>query len=86
MPSVPICSVADRRQDPHSQAGGLFQQVEINGKPLKVPAITPRLADTPGETRWPGGEVGSHNQAVLRDELGLSEAEFADLQAQGIIG
>ena len=86
VPSGPIYSVADMMQDPHFQARGLFQQVEINGKPLKVPAITPRLADTPGETRWPGGEVGSHNHAVLRDELGLSEAEFADLQAQGIIG
>ena len=86
VPSGPIYSVADMMQDPHFQARGLFQQVEINGKPLKVPAITPRLADTPGETRWPGGEVGSHNHAVLRDELGLSDAEFADLQAQGIIG
>jgi crotonobetainyl-CoA:carnitine CoA-transferase CaiB-like acyl-CoA transferase len=73
-------------EDPHFQARGLFQQVEINGKPLKVPAITPRLADTPGKTRWPGGEVGSHNHSVLRDELGLSDAEFAELQAQGIIG
>ena len=86
VPSGPIYSVADMMEDPHFQARGLCQQVEINGKPLKVPAITPRLADTPGKTRWPGGEVGSHNHSVLRDELGLSDAEFAELQAQGIIG
>ncbi|MDF1724895.1 MAG: CaiB/BaiF CoA-transferase family protein [Alcanivorax sp.] len=86
VPAGPIYSVADMFNDPHFQARGLFQQVEINGKPLKVPAITPRLADTPGETRWPGGEVGSHNDAVLREELGLSDEEFAALKAAGVIG
>jgi len=86
VPAGPIYSVADMFNDPHFQARGLFQQVEINGKPLKVPAITPRLADTPGETRWPGGEVGSHNEAVLREELGLSDEEFAALKADGVIG
>ena len=86
VPAGPIYSVADMFNDPHFQARGLFQQVEINGKPLKVPAITPRLADTPGETRWPGGEVGSHNDAVLREELGLSDEEFAALKKEGVIG
>lgn len=86
VPSGPIYSVADMFNDPHFQARGLFQQVEINGKPLKVPAITPRLDRTPGTTRWPGAAVGSHNHAVLREELGLSEAEFLALQADGIIG
>ncbi|MDX1803237.1 MAG: CaiB/BaiF CoA-transferase family protein [Alcanivorax sp.] len=86
VPSGPIYSVADMFQDPHFQARGLFQQVEINGKPLKIPAISPRLDSTPGETRWPGGEAGSHNQAVLREELGLSEEEFSALKQQGVIG
>ena len=85
VPSGPIYSVADMMQDPHFQARGLFQQVEINGKPLKIPAITPRLVETPGETRWPGGDVGSHNQQILQEELGLSAEEFAQLQQDGII-
>ncbi len=86
VPAGPIYSVSDMFNDPHFQARGLFQQVEINGKPLKVPAITPRLTDPPGDTRWPGGEVGSHNEAVLREELGLSDEEFAALKADGVIG
>ena len=86
VPAGPIYSVSDMFNDPHFQARGLFQQVEINGKPLKVPAITPRLTDTPGETRWPGSEVGSHNETVLREELGLSDEEFAALKADGVIG
>ncbi|MFP1678392.1 CaiB/BaiF CoA transferase family protein [Alloalcanivorax sp. C16-2] len=85
VPCGPIYSAADMMADPHFQARGLFQQVEINGKPLKIPAIAPRLAGTPGGTRWPGGEAGAHTEAVLREELGLSEEEFRRLRADGVI-
>jgi crotonobetainyl-CoA:carnitine CoA-transferase CaiB-like acyl-CoA transferase len=37
----PIYSVVDMMQDPHFSARGLFQEVEIDGKPLKIPAIPP---------------------------------------------
>ena len=85
VPCGPIYSAVDMMADPHFQARGLFQQVEINGKPLKIPAIAPRLAGTPGGTRWPGGEAGAHTEAVLREELGLSEEEFRRLRADGVI-
>lgn len=86
VPSGPIYSAADMMADPHFQARGLFEQVEINGKPLKIPAIRPRLVDTPGRTRWPGPAVGAHNEEVLRRDLGLSEEEFRSLAREGIIG
>ncbi|MCU5782963.1 CAIB/BAIF family protein [Alcanivorax balearicus MACL04] len=86
VPCGPIYSAADMMADPHFQARGLFQQVEINGKPLRIPAITPRLAGTPGGTRWPGGEAGTHTEAVLREDLGLSEAEFQALRDEGVLG
>ena len=41
VPVGPIYNVADMMADPHFQARGLFEQVEINGKPLKIPAIIP---------------------------------------------
>ncbi|MEQ9510824.1 MAG: CaiB/BaiF CoA-transferase family protein, partial [Alloalcanivorax xenomutans] len=86
VPVGPIYSVADMLQDPQYQARGMFEQVEIDGKPLQIPAIVPRLADTPGRTDWPGGALGSHNREVLQGLLGLDEEELAQLSAQGIIG
>lgn len=86
VPCGPIYSAADMMADPHFQARGLFQQVEINGAPLKIPAIMPRLGGTPGATRWPGGDAGCDTEAVARGELGLSEEEFQRLKAKGVFG
>ena len=86
VPCGPIYSAADMMADPHFQARGLFQQVEINGAPLKIPAIMPRLGGPPGGTRWPGGDAGGDTESVARGELGLSEEEFQRLKAQGVFG
>jgi crotonobetainyl-CoA:carnitine CoA-transferase CaiB-like acyl-CoA transferase len=85
VPVGPIYSVADMLADPQYQARGLFEQVEIDGKPLKIPAIMPRLDSTPGRTEWPGGDLGSHNRDVLQGLLGLGDEELAQLAAEGVI-
>ncbi|MCP4494212.1 MAG: CoA transferase [Gammaproteobacteria bacterium] len=85
VPAGPIYNVEDMVKDPHFQARGLFEKVEINGKPLKIPAILPKLERTPGQTRWPGAELGSHNREVLGDLLGLSEEELVRLAGDGVI-
>lgn len=85
VPCGPIYSVADMFEHPHFRARGLFEQVEINGKPLEIPALRPHMAGSPGRTRWPGPEVGSHNEEVLREDLGLSEAEYEQLVQAGIV-
>jgi crotonobetainyl-CoA:carnitine CoA-transferase CaiB-like acyl-CoA transferase len=84
VPAGPIYSVADMVTDPHFQARGLFETVEIDGKPLKIPAIFPKLAATPGATDWPGPEIGSHNAEVFGGLLRLSAAELATLKGQGV--
>ncbi|TDG13596.1 CoA transferase [Seongchinamella unica] len=86
VPVGPIYSVADMMQDEHYTARGMFERVEINGEPLKIPAILPKLSETPGRTDWPGGEVGSHNEEVLKGILALGDDELEDLAAMGVIG
>jgi len=51
---------------------------------LKIPAILPKLSATPGATKWPGGEVGSHTQDILQ-EIGYNAEEQATLKDQGYI-
>lgn len=85
VPAGPIYSVEDMFNDPHFQARGMFERVEIDGKPLDIPAMLPKLSQTPGRTQWPGGRVGSHNQEVLEQLLGLSPQEVATLAASGVV-
>ena len=85
VPSGPIYSVADMFNDEHYKARGMFETVTSNGKPLKVPAMIPKLSDTPGGTQWPGPELGAHTDEILSDMLGMSDADIAALKDSGAI-
>ena len=85
VPAGPIYNVEDMLNDPHFNARGLFENVEIDGKPLKIPALVPRLSRTPGGTRWPGGDLGSANQEILEELLGLDERQLKELRAAAVI-
>ena len=81
----PIYSVADMVADPQYQARGLFEEVMVDGETLKIPAIIPRLTDTPGRTDWPGAMLGAHNDEVYLGLLGMSAGELAELKAAGVV-
>jgi crotonobetainyl-CoA:carnitine CoA-transferase CaiB-like acyl-CoA transferase len=85
VPAGPIYNVADMMADEHFNHRGLFETVEINGETLKIPAILPKLENTPGKTEWPGPELGSHNLEVLSGLLGLSDIEIDQLHSSGVI-
>ncbi|MEE9266752.1 MAG: CaiB/BaiF CoA-transferase family protein [Gammaproteobacteria bacterium] len=84
VPSGPIYSVEDMMRDPQFNDRGMFETVQVDGDPLKIPALVPRLEDTPGETLWPGPALGEHNEEIL-GELGLSHADIERLTADGVI-
>ncbi|MGB0750973.1 MAG: CaiB/BaiF CoA transferase family protein [Gammaproteobacteria bacterium] len=82
VPSGPIYNAKDMLEDPHFNSRGLFESVMVGGEPLKIPAIAPKLADTPGTTQWPGPtQVGEHTREVLHDLLGMSAEEIDALEA-----
>ncbi len=85
VPAGPIYNVEDMFNDPHFQARGLFEEVEINGKPLHIPALVPKLDTTPGATRWSGPELGSHTDEVLQGILQLSAQEIENLKSTGVV-
>ena len=85
VPGGPIYSAADIAADPHFNARGLFQTVNIDGGPLKIPAITPFLSATPGATRTPGPKLGEHTNEVLRSLLGASDEVIEQWRAEKVI-
>jgi crotonobetainyl-CoA:carnitine CoA-transferase CaiB-like acyl-CoA transferase len=85
VPASKIYSVRDMMSDPQFLARGMFEQHAFaDGTPIKLPAITPKLSETPGETKWIGPKLGEHNHEVLR-ALGYSDADIRELHEQKVI-
>lgn len=84
VPCGPVYNAADMLEDEHFQYRQLFEQVEINGESLKIPALLPKLEGTPGGTEWAGPELGSHTDEVLAG-LGLDDAVIANLKQTGVV-
>jgi formyl-CoA transferase len=86
VPAGRIYTVADIAADPHYQARGMLQSVQMNdGSALTVPGIVPKLSRTPGRHRRNAPTLGQDSDAVLR-EIGLTEAQIQALKDQGIVG
>jgi formyl-CoA transferase len=83
--AVAVQTVADIEEDAHWRARELLVDVQNGDGSVRMHNIVPRLQGSPGEIRWPGGELGEHNTEVYVNELGLDCAELKRLQAAGVI-
>ena len=85
VPVSKIYSVRDMMQDPQFLARQMFEQhLFKDGTPVKLPAVTPKLSETPGGTRWMGPELGEHTDEVLAG-LGFSLDDITKLRHNGVI-
>ena len=86
VPCGPVYSIADIANDQHFIERGLFEEVEIEpGDTLRIPAVLPKLSETPGGTDWIGPKLGAHNEEVFCGILGMSRSELEDLIDKEII-
>lgn len=85
IPIFALRTVPEMLQDPQAQVRGFFQQLE---HPVAGPLTYPGSAiDFPAGTvpLRPAPLLGQHNGEVYRSELGLSEANLAELQRAGVV-
>ncbi len=86
VPAGPVYSIADIVQDEQYNARGIFETVEIAPDDVvKIPAVLPKLSETPGGTDWIGPKLGEHNDEIYRGFLKMSQSEYEDLIANEII-
>ncbi len=85
VPVGKIYSVRDMLQDPHYLARNMFETHQFaDGSSVKLPAISPKMSETPGSTLWLGPGLGQHNTEILQS-LGYSAEQILALQEQGVI-
>ena len=85
VPAMPVLTIPELMADPHLTERGFWEEVAhreagtwtMDGPPW-------RFARTPAHVRLPAPCFAEHNDYVLRDLLGLSEGEVAELEREGI--
>ena len=86
MPNGPINNLAQVFEEPQVKARGV--KIELDhaaaGK-LPLVASPMRFSGTPIEYRFAPPLLGQHTDEVLRGILGKSDAEVAQLRAEGIL-
>jgi crotonobetainyl-CoA:carnitine CoA-transferase CaiB-like acyl-CoA transferase len=85
VPVGKIYSVRDMMSDAQFQARDMFEQHQFeDGTQVKLPAISPKLSETPGSTKWLGPELGAHTEEVL-SQLGYDAIQIAAFKEHQII-
>ena len=83
---APAQTVADIFADPQMRAREAVvwtEDAELG--PVAMQSVVPRFSETPGAVRRAGPLLGEHNREVFCGELGLTDAEFAALRAEGTL-
>jgi crotonobetainyl-CoA:carnitine CoA-transferase CaiB-like acyl-CoA transferase len=87
VPAGPVSSAPAVIADRQLAARGFFVPIEraVVGKHL-YPGTPVRLSATPLDVSRPSPLLGEHNEAVMRELLGMSAAELEELEREGLIG
>jgi crotonobetainyl-CoA:carnitine CoA-transferase CaiB-like acyl-CoA transferase len=88
VPAEAVVLPGNIESNPQHVARGFFEELShpVAG-PQRYPGLPFRLAQ--GPARWydsPPPLLGQHNDLVLRDELGLSDAERSQLRTDDVVG
>jgi crotonobetainyl-CoA:carnitine CoA-transferase CaiB-like acyl-CoA transferase len=86
VPAGKIYRAPDMLADEHFRARDALVKVDHPRYPnLWMQNVFPRLSRTPGEVKWPGPEVGAHNDQVYGELLGFDTRQLAALREEGVI-
>ena len=84
----PVMDQRDAFADPHLSARGIFEEVyheDVGGSHLYVGAPF-KMSETPARIRRGPVRLGQDNEYVYKQILGVSDAEYAELERAGHIG
>ena len=87
LPTGPINDIGQVFADPQARHREMVVEVEhpTAGR-VRLPGIPVKFARTPARVQGPPPRLGEHTDEVLRDVVGLSEAEITELRSSGAVG
>jgi crotonobetainyl-CoA:carnitine CoA-transferase CaiB-like acyl-CoA transferase len=87
IPNSKAYTAADCATDPQYLFRRMVRQVQDPhfGCSILHAGIVPHIPEAPGEVRWPGPDIGEHNEEVLSQLVGLTPTEISRLRAEGVL-
>ena len=86
VPATRVFTVEDIFNDPHYKARqSIIEAPDQHLGTVAMPAVVPRLSDTPGTVRHTGRDIGQDSRAVLREVLDMDDARIDALTKEGIV-
>lgn len=82
---APVYSIPDMMSDPqvvHREMIAAVEDPDLGT--IRMPNVLFRMSETPGAIRWAGRSLGSDTDAVLKEELGLSDSALAAMRERGV--
>ncbi len=86
VPCGPLLSIAEIFEDPQYAARGNIARIShpVLGE-LALPAVVPRLTETPGRIASLGPTLGQDTETILTGLLGRTAVEVGALRAKGVV-
>jgi len=86
VPNGKIYTAPDMLEDEHFAAREAIVSIahEKLGD-IKMQNVVPKMSATPGRIKWPGPELGQHNEEVYEKLLGMNKETIERLKEKGII-
>jgi len=86
VPAGKMFRAPDMIADPQYQARqSIVRVAHEKFQNLMMQNAFPKFSSTPGAIRWPGADMGAHNEEVYRGLLGLDAGALASLRGEGVI-
>jgi crotonobetainyl-CoA:carnitine CoA-transferase CaiB-like acyl-CoA transferase len=85
IPSAAVVTLPELLDDPHVRARGVLRSVTDDQGTFTTLGSPLLLSDSPMIEPTRSGTLGQHTESVLRDELGMTDHEIADLRTAGAI-
>lgn len=87
IPNSRAYNAQDCANDAQYRARGMVREVEDPGfgRTILHAGVVPHIAETPGQVRWAGPDIGAHTDEVLNGLLGFGADRIDTLRAEGAI-
>lgn len=81
-----VYNAEDIFSDPHYAAReNIVEMPHPTLGTIKMPGVVPKFSETPGEIKWVGPELGSHNFEVYNELLGMTKEQMEVLKSKRIL-